>query len=128
MIPTVVPVYAALLGLLYVYLMLRVSKFRRAHKISLGSGGDANLERAIRVHANFAEYVPLALILLTFMEVQGYGHWLINLLCLTLLGGRIAHAYGMSHSPDIMSMRAGGTMATLVVIVLACLILVIGGL
>jgi len=74
--PTVVPFYASLLALLYFYLSVRVIRTRRQEQISLGDHRNARLLRAIRVHSNFAEYVPLALIQITFVELRGFSRWL----------------------------------------------------
>ena len=56
--------YAALLGLMFVVLSIKVIKQRRRYQVGIGSKGEATLERAIRVHANFAEYLPFSLLLL----------------------------------------------------------------
>ena len=55
----VTPLYAALLVLWFLVLTLRVLQNRQSTKVSLGDGGNTLLQRAIRGHANFAEYVPL---------------------------------------------------------------------
>ena len=62
--PHVVPLHAAVRALLFVAVSARVILLRRASKIPLGSAGHADLERRARVRANFAEYVPFALLLL----------------------------------------------------------------
>jgi uncharacterized membrane protein YecN with MAPEG domain len=67
----ITPFYAALLALLYVGLAVRVIQLRRSERVALGDGGRQSLQRATRVHANFAEYVPLALILLVLAELTG---------------------------------------------------------
>ena len=54
----IIPFYAAILALLYVCLSARTIGFRRKSRVSIGDGGDQELLRAIRMHANFAEYVP----------------------------------------------------------------------
>ena len=54
--------FAGILAPLYILLALRVSAARRSGKVALGDGGDKNLSRRIRVHANFAEYAPFALV------------------------------------------------------------------
>src|SRR3546814_3776476 len=64
----VTPLYAALCGLLLMVLSVRVILLRRAMKVGLGDGDQPVLRRAIRVQANCAEYVPLALILLLLLE------------------------------------------------------------
>ena len=86
MVPAIVPVYAAVLAFVYIVLSVRVIQARRSAKVAIGTRGDVHLERKMRVHANFAEYVPFALLLATFIEMQGTRAWLIHLLCLALAG------------------------------------------
>jgi uncharacterized membrane protein YecN with MAPEG domain len=64
------------------------------------------------VHANFAEYVPLALVLMALAEVQGQPGWTIHLVGVLLAVGRIAHAYGVSQAPRILKLRVLGMVAT----------------
>ena len=61
---------------------MRVANTRRVMQVGLGTGNNVTLERRIRVQGNFAEYVPFALILLTFVEMQGSARWLVHALCL----------------------------------------------
>lgn len=89
---TVVPPYAALLGLLYVILSVRVIRYRRGHRISLGHANDPKLERLVRAHGNFAEYVPISLLLLCLVEAERWSPYLLHALCLSLCAGRLAHA------------------------------------
>ena len=72
---SVAPLYAALLGFLLVHLSIRVIRLRRRLKVAIGVGGEAAIERAARVQANFSEYVPIALILLLLAEIQGARPW-----------------------------------------------------
>ncbi|QWE18652.1 MAPEG family protein [Polynucleobacter corsicus] len=44
---------------------------RRKNKFGIGSGGNDDLERAIRAQGNFAEYVPFGIILITCLEPNG---------------------------------------------------------
>lgn len=69
----VIPIYASLLALFYVYLSARTIGLRRIAKISIGDGGDDSLLRAIRMHANFYEYAALTLVLLAFVYIQRFG-------------------------------------------------------
>ena len=92
----VIPLYAAVLGLIYVGLSFRTIALRRKQRLSLGDGGDKALNRAIRVHGNFAEYVPIGLILLFLLESQAYSRVLVHIFASMLLAGRILHAYGVS--------------------------------
>jgi uncharacterized membrane protein YecN with MAPEG domain len=75
-------IYAAILTFVYVKLTLNVINLRRQNEVSLGDGGRDDLQQAIRSHGNFAEYVPLGLILLGCLEAN-HIHWTIVL----LLGG-----------------------------------------
>ena len=52
-------VIAAALTLIFIKLSFNVIALRRKNKVSLGSGGHEDLERAIRAQANFSEYVPI---------------------------------------------------------------------
>ncbi len=119
MLPSVVPVYAAIFALIFVGLSLRVANTRRAMRIGLGTGNNIVLERRVRVQGNFAEYVPFALILLTFVEVQGSAKWLVNALCLALLAARLAHAYGVAQEPETIPIRASAMVVTFSVFIVA---------
>jgi uncharacterized membrane protein YecN with MAPEG domain len=77
----------------------------------------------MRVHANFAEYVPFALLLATFIEMQSRPAWLIHLLCLALLIGRVIHAYGVSQEHENYSLRMAGMATTFAVFAVIALLL-----
>lgn len=113
--------YAALLVLVFVALTVQVIRFRRQYQVALGDGGHAALGRAIRVHANFVEYVPLALLLLFFAEYQGLSGGLVHLLGATLLLGRVLHAYGVSQVRENLRFRSVGVVLTLLVLLLTVL-------
>jgi uncharacterized membrane protein YecN with MAPEG domain len=113
---------AGILGLIYFVLSVRVVLARRDSKILLGDGaGTAEaLHIKVRIHANFAEYVPIALILLGGCELAGGAHWLMVLLAIMLIAGRIVHPFGMARQvPN--APRAVGMMLTWVMIVIASL-------
>ena len=55
----IIPIYAALLALLFLALSVRTLRLRRRLNISVGDAGNTKMLRAMRAHANFAEYVPL---------------------------------------------------------------------
>ena len=81
----IVSVYAAVLGLVFVALSVRVVGARREARIAIGDGGDELLQRRIRAHANFSEYVPIALILLALAESNGAAPLLLHALGVGLL-------------------------------------------
>jgi uncharacterized membrane protein YecN with MAPEG domain len=117
---------SGILGLIYVALSLNVSLARVKSKVSLGDGASQSvmvgkenaaprLQIACRTHANFAEYVPLALVLLGGIEAAGAARWLVELLAVLLVLARIAHPVGMVlPTPNLF--RAGGALLTWVVI------------
>jgi uncharacterized protein len=87
--------YASLAVLLIVRLSLSVIKLRRKNRISVGDGGIEELQLAIRTHANAVEYIPVTLLLLLTLELNGAPKILIHLLGVTLITGRIFHAMGL---------------------------------
>ena len=129
MIPTIVPFYAAVLGLIFIFLSARVVVARRQFRVRLGSGGHELLERRIRVQGNFAEYVPLTVILLTFLELYGGSKWLMHVLCIGLVIGRCLHAYCVSQiNEDIRQRRAAMILTFGVLFVAATGVVVTSGL
>lgn len=111
--------YAALLGLMFVVLSIKVIKQRRRYQVGIGSKGEATLERAIRVHANFAEYVPFALLLLFLAEYSGLATVYLHVLGATLVLGRFSHAFGVSQLKEPLQFRVFGMLLTFAVIILA---------
>ena len=122
----VVTLYAGLLGLFYVYLSVRTISIRRKAQISIGDGGDQEMLRAIRMHANFAEYTPLALVLLVLMELQNSPSGLLHALGCLLVLARVAHAYGISSVQAPGKFRVGGMAGTFTTLVISSLWLVSG--
>ena len=120
--------YAALLALLFLLLSLRVINQRREARVEIGAGESAELLRRSRVHANFAEYVPFALLLLGFAESLKAPSIALHALGLALLVGRLIHAYGLSQTPHILRLRVIGMWLTLGTIGFAALLcFVLGG-
>lgn len=121
-----VQTYVALFGLLYLVLSVRTLRLRRRLRIAVGDGGNPVMLRAMRAHANFAEYVPLTLIIIFMMERVGTLVWVQEGLCFVLLVGRICHAWGISHEPEDYRFRVAGMMLTLGVLGVASARLLIG--
>jgi uncharacterized membrane protein YecN with MAPEG domain len=122
----VTPIYAAIFGFVFVALSVRTLLLRRHLGVGIGDGEQPILARAVRVHSNYAEYVPLSLILLYFLENQvGTSLW-IHALCSVFLIGRITHAFGVSQVKENYRYRVIGMAFTLTVIICASLGLVIG--
>lgn len=108
--------WAALLAPLCLWLSVRVIGLRRRLKVAIGTGGQPELERAMRAQANFAEYVPFALVLIALAEAGGTPGWIIHPLGAALLAGRVAHGWGMTREREDFRFRVGGMLATFGVI------------
>ena len=113
--------YAALLALMFVVLSIKVIGKRRQFQIGIGTNGEALLERAVRVHANFAEYVPLALVLMFLAEYSGLAPLYLHILGLTLLLGRLSHAYGVQQLKEPLKFRVFGMLLTFSVLLLSAI-------
>ena len=88
-------IYAGLLGLLFLLLSFWVVKRRAQFKVMIGEGEAPEMLSAIRAHGNFAEYVPLTLLLMALCELAGVGALWLHLGGGLLLAGRILHAIGI---------------------------------
>ena len=109
--------YTSLLALLFVGLSFNVIKRRFSEKVGLGDGGSSTLTKAIRIHGNFSEYIPLALILMAVFEINGGSNLWLHVSGTTLLIGRIMHALGLTKSHTTSLPRALGTISTYIVII-----------
>lgn len=118
---TITPLYGGLIGLFLVVLSVRVIFRRRSAKVSVGDGADKDLQKRVRVQANCAEYAPIGLILLAMAELQGAPGWVVHLLGLMLLVGRLIHAYGFGMTPQIIPMRQLGMALTFLMLILTAL-------
>ena len=108
----IIALYAGLLGLVFLYLSVQVIGHRRRVRVALGVAGDARLERAARVQANFAEYTPLILLLVWLVEMSRYPAWVVHGLGGALLVGRVVHAYGVSQVREDFRLRVTGMVLT----------------
>ncbi len=108
--------YAGLLGLLLVALSTQVVLARRRYRVRLGSGTDEGMQQAIRVQANFAEYVPFAVLLLVLAEITGLPAAAVHGAGLLLVASRVLHAVGLTRSPGRTFGRFYGTAGTWLVI------------
>ena len=73
---------------------------------------ELRIEQEIPAHGNAVEYLPLCLILLGGMELNGYPSPIIHGFGLALLVSRIAHAWGLSRTSGLSAGRFAGTLVT----------------
>lgn len=103
---------AGLSGIVFLWLSLRVVQVRASSKVMIGDGGDALLLSRIRAHANFAEYVPILLILILAIELSLKATPpLLMGIAVALPVVRVMHALGMARA-SLNALRALGTLGT----------------
>ena len=110
---------AALLAPVYSFLALRVITQRGVVKVGIGDGGDKLLMRRMRVHANFAENVPYALILMGLAENLQAAPRLLYVIGGCLIVGRLSHAWGVSQARETFAFRTAGMVLTFAAIGIA---------
>ncbi len=110
-------IYFGLLALLLVVLSVRVIQLRYRYKVEIGDGGVPELQRAIRAHANFIEYVPIALLLILMADLVGHQKWVVHVLGIALLVGRLAHAFGFTTGQGPNLGRGLGVGLTMLVLI-----------
>ncbi|MHA1151404.1 MAG: MAPEG family protein [Alphaproteobacteria bacterium] len=94
--PLITPLYAALAAAVLIVLSVRVIGVRRSRQLAIGDGADDDMARRIRAQGNFAEYTPLALLLILLLEFGGAAAWQLHLLGAALILGRIVHAWSLT--------------------------------
>ena len=105
--------YTAINALIMLVLGVLVVRARVVTRTDIGDGGKPEMAGPLRAHANNAEYVPTALLLLwALASPLGGSIWLIHGVGATLTVGRILHAIGLSQSTGPGLLRLVGTMLT----------------
>lgn len=121
----VLPYYAAALAVGYVILAFLVIRQRFKHRVGLGDGQQPELIKVVRIHGNFAEYVPFLLLLLLILELQGAAMWELHLIGALTLGGRVSHAIGLLKTSGTSAPRFIGMVSTFSALLIAAALLVL---
>ena len=121
----VAQIYLPLLALWFCYLSISVIKLRRKFRIGIGEENNDTLQRAIRIHGNFAENIPFAVILLLVIEICGRSAIFLHIAYCALFIGRISHYYGLkfAESRKIFFPRVFGMSLTFTTIISSALYL-----
>jgi uncharacterized protein len=114
--------YAGCLALVAIALTLPIGAMRLRTGISILHGEDMELATRIRRHANFTESVPLALILLCAIELNGASAGLLHGLGAALLVSRILHPLGLHYDDARHPLRGIGAGGTTLVTGIAALV------
>jgi uncharacterized membrane protein YecN with MAPEG domain len=123
-VPSITAFYLGILGLIYAALALRVAGMRRSNRVLFGDAENTGLRAAIRVHANFIEYVPIIALLVALLEMSGMPSMRVHLLMGGLLLSRLLHPLGMAARPGTWQFtvgRVGGILLTIAVLVAAAI-------
>jgi uncharacterized protein len=121
----IVAFYAGLNGLILLWFAGAISRIRQRTGIWLGDGGSEDLLRTMRGLANFAEYVPLALLMLLLMAALGMPGYLVHLFGLVLTGARLLHAMHFTGAATALITRQLGATATFGFVLFASLGLIV---
>lgn len=125
MILPITSLFAGLLTLLLLVLSFRIIRLRWRDKVGIGTGESLDLKVAVRIHGNFIEYVPLALILLALLEWQGVSaQWLYALGGL-LFVARVNHAIGLTKTAGVSIYRTIGVLGTFLMLLIAAIYLIV---
>ena len=119
-------VYIGINILLLIYLSSRVVFMRRSAQISVGHGGNVELELRTRAHGNATEYIPAMMVGLVTAAYMGIPVLWIHALGGTFTFGRILHAVGLSR--NILPARAFGMVLTWIAMIGIALMLIYHGL
>ncbi len=118
---SITPLYAGLLALVFAVLSALVVRQRVILDKAPAGADETDLNKSMRVQANFVEYVPLTLVLMLCAELLGAPSVAVHAMGISLLAARLAHAIGMSRTPQVVSLRAGGFLLTVLTLVLSAL-------
>jgi uncharacterized membrane protein YecN with MAPEG domain len=119
---TILPVTlaaAAAAAVLHIWLSARVIAARRPLKIGVGDGGSEAVLRRMRAHANFAENMPIFLILLFALELAGGNRTILFVAVVAFVLARIAHGIGMDGGSLARLRNVGVITSTLSILALA---------
>ncbi|MDG2253028.1 MAG: MAPEG family protein [Methylophilaceae bacterium] len=104
--------YASMLGFIYIKLSKNIIRLRRKYNVTLGHEKHADLEQAIRGHANFSEFVPIGLILLACLEINNVHYFVVLSLGGLFFLGRVFHAKSFLKEKIDKSLRVKGMQFT----------------
>lgn len=117
--PEITVLYAGLLGILSMVLSVLCGSKRGKTGVSIGDGGNEIMMVAMRRHGNFVEHVPIALIVIALLEMNGVMAMAIHGLGGVLVFSRVAHAIGLQAGKDATPGRVVGALGTLLVTAVA---------
>ena len=119
MLLPITALYAALMVAIMVWLGWGIGQLRGKTQISIGYGDSKELAEAGRRYGNFTEHVPLALVLMAIVELNGGHGVFLHIVGALLVLCRIAHPLGLHNDNITHPLRmvgAGGSLLLTVVL------------
>ncbi len=119
MLLPITALYAALMVAIMVWLGWGIGQLRGKTQISIGYGDSKELAEAGRRYGNFTEHVPLALVLMAIVELNGGHGMFLHIVGALLVLCRIAHPLGLHNDNITHPLRmvgAGGSLLLTVVL------------
>ena len=104
--------YASLLVVWLIFLTAYVIRLRLKYRVGLLHKDHPKLLKAIRIHGNATEYVPMGLILLACAESLHIGVIWLHITGSFLLAGRILHFWGLRKTGGVSIQRTAGMLLT----------------
>ena len=112
----ITPIYVAVLTAMLVFLIVDVVRLRNRFKVSLGESEHPELQRAVRIHGNFVETVPWAILLMFLIEYQDGNVFLLHAMGIAIVVGRILHR--MALKSGTLKCRVAGMALTMTVFII----------
>ncbi len=110
--------YTGIITILFIGLAINIIRLRYKFKVGIGDGEQPILAKAIRVHANFAEYVPITLFLLACYELNGGDALWLHILGACIFVGRIFHVIGLTKTTGVSIQRQFGMISIFLVMMI----------
>ncbi|MDC3265414.1 MAPEG family protein, partial [Planktomarina temperata] len=85
--------------------------------LAFNNFGAQALERSVRAHGNFIEYVPMVLLMMYFAEVAELSALRLHITGTMLLLGRVMHGICFGFLEFNMPLRFGGMVLTLLALI-----------
>ncbi len=112
MVIEITALYAALLVAVLIFLTTRIGVTRAKTRVSILDGGNKQVAVEMRRHGNFVEHVPLLILLMAIIEVNGGNPVFLHVVGITLVICRIAHPLGLHYDHVQTPLRLIGSVGT----------------
>jgi uncharacterized protein len=126
-LPSITAIYLAILALFFTCLAIQVARLRQRDRAAFGDNGSRELRSAIRVHANFIEYVPIITLMVAMLEMSGLPAIRVHVLMGALVVSRLLHPLGMYAASNTLQFRIGrvGGITVTFVLLIACAVMIL---